>query len=127
MSTGGSVIASGGGASQQREGHEPGLRPRDLGSATRLPLANGAVCRFPPRLSWSISARQASWLARNSAIWRSSSATNASSSSRPNAGKFLGAILVWLRSCTGSHGLGLTYWFGKGERYHEEGTSPSDD
>ena len=72
---------------------EPGLRPGDLGSATRVPLENGAACRFPPRLSWSISARNASWLVRHSATWRYNSTTSASSSSRVNVGKSLGSIM----------------------------------
>jgi hypothetical protein len=63
------------------------LRPGDFGSATRVPLENGAAGHFPLRLSCSISAY-------NSAIWRCSSATNAGRSSRLNDARSLGKVIT---------------------------------
>jgi hypothetical protein len=69
------------------------LASRRLGVGHPRAPENGVACRFPPPLSCSISTRKASWLARHSVIWRCSATTNASSSSRLNAGRSLGSLM----------------------------------
>jgi hypothetical protein len=69
-STGGSVIASGSGASRNWKRPDPGLRPSRFGAATRVPLETGAACRMVPHLNRSTSACSASTRAVNSVRWR---------------------------------------------------------
>src|SRR5262249_60617947 len=72
----------------------PGLRPGFLGAATRVPLEKGAAGRWPSRLRRSTSACKASTLAINSAIWWCCARTSFTKSSRLNAVREAGKLMV---------------------------------
>src|SRR5262249_41636105 len=82
------------GATRERKSPLPGLRPGFLGAATRVPLEKGAPGRWPSRLRRSTPACKAATLAINSAIWWCCARTSFTKSSRLNAVREAGKLMV---------------------------------